>query len=150
MSNITLRAYTDADEGLVVELWRRTWQRAYPKIDFAVRVPWWRARLRAMQKNRIAIVLAERAGAIIGFVTVDPESHYLDQMLVAPEAQGSSAAQQLMAEAKCISPTGLILRVNQDNERAIRFYERSGFVCVAEEQNSNSGNLVYSMIFVGN
>ena len=42
----TLRPYATADEEAAIELWRRTWQQAYPKIDFSARVDWWRARWR--------------------------------------------------------------------------------------------------------
>lgn len=147
MSSITLRTYTVPDENAVVELWRRTWQKTYPKIDFAARVPWWQARLRTMVASRVAIILAERKQELIGFITVDAAIGYVDQMIVAPEAWGARVAQKLMAEAKRLSSSGLILHVNQDNDRALRFYEREGFVCLAEEQNPISGNMVYSMVF---
>ena len=65
---------------------------------------------------------------MVGFVTVDPSTFDLDQIVVAPEAWGSGVAAALMAEAKRISPDGLDLHVNNDNARAIRFYEKHGFV----------------------
>ena len=73
------------------------------------------------------IVLAEADGALIGFVTVDPKTMYLDQIVVAPEHWGSGVALALLDEAKRLSPRGLILHVNKDNARAIRFYEKHGF-----------------------
>ena len=42
----TLRPYAPADEAAAIELWRRTWQAAYPDIDFAARLGWWRERWR--------------------------------------------------------------------------------------------------------
>ena len=44
-----------------------------------------------------------------------------------------------MAEARRISPHGLDLKVNADNARAIRFYEKQGFVDVGEAINEISG-----------
>jgi len=41
-----LRAYRPADEDAAIALWLDTWQHAYPAIDFAARVPWWRERWR--------------------------------------------------------------------------------------------------------
>ena len=64
---------------------------------------------------------------MVGFVTVDPATLYLDQIVVAPEAWGCGVAAALIAEAKRISPHGLDLHVNTDNARAIRFYEKHGF-----------------------
>jgi hypothetical protein len=43
-SAFTLRRYTPADEAAAIELWRRTWQIAYPQINFNDRVDWWRQR----------------------------------------------------------------------------------------------------------
>ena len=38
-----LRTYRPSDEDAAVALWHRTWQQAYPSIDFSQRVAWWRA-----------------------------------------------------------------------------------------------------------
>ncbi len=46
------------------------------------------------------IVIAESDGAMIGFVTVDPHTLYLDQIVVAPEHWGSGVGAALIAEAK--------------------------------------------------
>jgi putative acetyltransferase len=35
-----LRPYRDEDEEAAISLWQRTWQHAYPAIDFASRVAW--------------------------------------------------------------------------------------------------------------
>src|SRR5260370_5500518 len=41
-SSFHLRPYATADEDAAITLWRDTWQQAYPEIDFAARVNWWR------------------------------------------------------------------------------------------------------------
>jgi len=149
MSPLTLRPYTAADEDAAIELWRRTWQKHYPHIDFAARVPWWRERWRKELVPVATITLAEREGTIIGFVTVDRKSRYLDQFVVSPEAWGSDVAQALMDEAKRQSPTGLDLLVNKDNARAIRFYEKHGFAYAGEDKNPVSGIAVNRMTWRG-
>jgi putative acetyltransferase len=141
----TLRPYTAADEDAAIELWRRTWTQHYPQIDFSARVGWWRERWRKELVPVAAIVLAEQDGALIGFVTVDPKTMYLDQIVVAPEAWGSDAARALLDEAKRISPRGLDLLVNRDNARAIRFYEKHGFAYAGEDKNPVSGKPVNRM-----
>ena len=143
--NPILRPYAHADEDAAIELWLRTWQQAYPQIDFTARVQWWRQRWRSEIVPQATIVVAEREGALIGFVTVDPRSLYLDQIVVAPEAWGSGAAEALMAEAKRLSPRGLDLHVNTDNTRAIRFYEKHGFAVAGDGVNPISGRPVYKL-----
>ena len=83
--------------------------------------------------------------ALAGFVTVDPKTMYLDQIVVAPEYWGSSVALALLDEAKRISPRGLDLLVNKDNARAIRFYEKNGFKYAGEDKNPVSGIAVSRM-----
>jgi putative acetyltransferase len=140
-----IRPYTPADEEAAIELWQRTWQRHYPHIDFGKRVDWWRTRWRSELVPTATISVAEADGGMVGFVTVDPKSGYLDQIVVAPEAWGSGVATMLMNEARRISPGGLELKVNADNARAIRFYEKQGFVDVGETVNETSGAPVRMM-----
>ena len=141
---LTLRAYAAADEDAAIELWRRTWQEAYPRLDFAARVSWWRERWRRTLVPFARITLAERDGMLVGFVTVDAAG-YLDQLVVEPEAWGSGAAAMLVAEAKRLAPGGLTLHVNTDNARAIRFYQKHGFAITGADVNPRSGAPVHKM-----
>jgi putative acetyltransferase len=143
-----LRPYRDGDEDAAIALWLETWQQAYPAIDFAARVPWWRARWRHELVPNAAIMVAEQAGALVGFVTVDG-SGYLDQLVVAPQHWGSALADGLVNEAKRLSPDRITLLVNTDNARAIRFYERNGFVPAGEDVNPTSGRPVLRMEWKG-
>jgi putative acetyltransferase len=145
MIGLSLRPYTAADEDAVIELWRRSWKLHYPHIDFDARVPWWRERWRNELVPVATITLAESGGAVVGFVTVDPKTMYLDQIVVAPEHWGGDVAAALVAEAKRISPGGLDLLVNKDNARAIRFYQKHGFVYAGEDKNPVSGIAVNRM-----
>lgn len=101
---MALRLYTAADEAAAIELWRRTWSQHYPHIDFDARVGWWRERWRNELVPACDIVVAESGGALAGFVTVDPNTQYLDQIVVAPEHWGSGVARDLLDEAKRRSP----------------------------------------------
>jgi len=143
-ASFTLRPYQASDEDAAIALWQHTWQRAYPAIDFAERVPWWRARWRDELVPNAAIVVAERAGEMTGFVTIDGKG-YRDQLVVAPEHWGSPLATMLVQEAKRLSPERVTLLVNADNARAIRFYARNGFVHAGEDVNPTSGRPVLRM-----
>jgi len=144
-SSVTLRPYTSADEEAAIELWRRTWQLAYPSIDFSARLDWWRQRWRDELVPVATVTVAEADGQLMGFVTVDPSTFDLDQIVVAPEAWGMGVAAALIAKAKLISPAGLDLHVNKDNERAIGFYAKHGFVVSGEAINWRSGAPVHKM-----
>ena len=141
----SLRRYAAADEAVAIELWRRTWQIAYPDIDFAARLDWWRARWRDELVPSAEIMLALAGGEVVGFVTVDPRTRYLDQIVVAPERWGSGIAAMLLAAAKRLSPLGLDLDVNADNDRAIRFYRKHGFLVSGAGSNPISGKPVHRM-----
>lgn len=143
-ASFTLRPYVAEDEDAAISLWLRTWSLAYPSIDFAQRLEGWRARWRDELVPVAQIVIAEQNGAMTGFVTIDA-SGYLDQLVVAPEAWGSDLGNVLMDKAKAMSPGGITLLVNTDNPRAIRFYERNGFVHTHDDVNPVSGRKVYGM-----
>jgi putative acetyltransferase len=139
------RFYRAEDEAAAIELWHRTWQEAYPEIDFTSRLEWWRERWRKDLVPKAEIMVAEHFdGGLVGFVTVDREG-YLDQLVVAPEQWGNGVADLLVEEAKEISPKGVTLLVNKDNARAIRFYERNGFGHAGEDVNPTSGRPVLRM-----
>jgi len=118
--SFTLRPYAAADEAAAIELWRTTWQQAYPAIDFTARVDWWRSRWRHELVPNASIVVVQIGGELIGFVTVERATGYLDQIVVD-------------------------LQVNQDNSRAVRFYKKHGFAISGEDVNPRSGAPVYRM-----
>ena len=139
-----LRTYRPSDEDAAVALWHRTWQQAYPSINFCQRVAWWRARWRTELVPSATIIVAEQDSALVGFVTID-STGYLDQLVVDPEMWGSTLGDALVAEAKLTSPGGITLLVNMDNARAIRFYNRNGFRHTHDDVNPTSGRPVYAM-----
>jgi len=142
---MVLRAYEARDEDATVALWLRTWQAAYPELDFAERLDWWRERWRNALLPVAEVVIAESDGAMIGFVTVDPATLYLDQIVVAPEYWRSGVGAALLAQARRISPSGLDLDVNTDNARAISFYRKESFSIAGQGKNPVSGKPVYRM-----
>ena len=142
---LIVRRYAAADEDTAIELWQRTWQHHYSHIDFSERVGWWRERWRNELVPRTTILIAETDGVMEGFVTVEPETGYLDQIVVAPEFWGSNVATLLLEAAKRAAPKGIELLVNKDNARAIAFYEKNDFVMVGDDVNPVSGRAVFRM-----
>lgn len=140
-----LRRYDARDEDAAVALWLRSWQAAYPDLNFAERLAWWRERWRSELVPTAEIMVAESELGLVGFVTVDARSLYLDQIVVAPERWRSGVGAALIGEAKRLSPRGLDLDVNTDNARAIRFYEKLGFSIGGNGVNPISGKPVHRM-----
>ncbi|SEH49397.1 GNAT family N-acetyltransferase [Tardiphaga sp. OK245] len=133
---LQLRSYRESDEDSSIALWLETWRQAYPSINFDARVDWWRERWRTELVPVAQIVVAEQNGAMVGFVTIDGTG-YLDQLVVSPAQWGSDVSRALVDETKRLSPTGVTLKVNADNIRAIKFYMRNGFVKTGDEVNTS-------------
>ena len=120
-------------------MWQQTWQQTYPAIDFAARVTWWRERWRDELVPNAAIVVAERVGALVGFVTIDGATA-TSISWSSPRALGfAGSPTRWSMEAKRLSPDRISLLVNTDNARAIRFYRRNGFAFAGEDVNPTSG-----------
>ena len=147
MSLVALRNYDAArDEEAAIALWLETWQKTYPEIDFAGRLNWRRKQWRETLVPTTRIVVAEALDKMVGFVTVDQRTGYVDQLVVAPSFWGIGAGTKLIAEAKRLSPAGLNLDVNTDNARAIAFYTgKVGFIVTGDGFNAFSGRPVHHM-----
>jgi putative acetyltransferase len=134
-------ARRDSDWPALLDLWVAAWRMTYADIDFEARRDWLKNHLIQIERGgaRTLLLLEGPGRALVGFVTVDPGTHWLDQLCVHPDRFGSGAAEALIEAARSLSPARLRLDVNQDNKRAMAFYEREGFVRVAEGQPSLSG-----------
>jgi putative acetyltransferase len=142
---VTVRPMAPQDLAETLDMWVAAWQAAYPHIDFAERREWTEDRIAELERTGSRSLVALRDSRIVGALVVNPETGYLDQIVVATADQGSGVADILLAEARRISPSRLDLHVNQDNARAIRFYQKHGFVTVAEDVNARSGAPIYRM-----
>ncbi|MCC6947767.1 MAG: GNAT family N-acetyltransferase [Bradyrhizobiaceae bacterium] len=136
---LRLRPYRPEDFEDTVDLWMRAWQMAMPEITFAKRLEWWRNRWQNDLVPNNTITIAELGDRPEGFIVINPNSGWLDQLAVEPVLWGHGVADKLIEEAKRIAPFGIRLDVNQTNARAIRFYERTGFVRAGEGVNPYSG-----------
>jgi putative acetyltransferase len=128
-----------------LDMWVAAWQAAYPDIDFAARRGWAGARIGELQRGGSTALIALLNDCIVGAMVLNPGTGYLDQFVVATPWQGRGIAGLLLAEARRIAQNGLDLHVNQDNARAIRFYEKHGFVRTAEDVNPRSGAPIFHM-----
>jgi putative acetyltransferase len=125
----------------LTDLWVASWARAMPSIDFEARRGWFVDHLVALrdQGHQVWCAFVASNGAMTGFVTLDPETGLIDQLAVAPQMWGQGAAAALLDVVRRAAKGPLLLDVNADNARAIRFYEREGFRRTGEGVNPNSG-----------
>jgi putative acetyltransferase len=142
---VIVRPMAPQDLAETLDMWVAAWQAAYPNIDFHARRDWTKDRIAELESTGSHSLIAVRDNRIVGVLVVNPETGYLDQIVVATTDQGRGVAEILLTEARRISPVGLDLHVNQDNARALRFYQKHGFVTVAEDVNPRSGAPIYRM-----
>lgn len=119
----------------MADRWVEAWAKAYPAIDFAARRAWFCDRIAALAESGTAVLVATDGDDVAGFVTVDPATGWIDQMLAGLAHQGTGVAAMLMEAAKRLRPAGLTLDVNADNMRAIAFYRRQGFATTGQRLN---------------
>lgn len=141
----TIAPFAPADLPAVSDLWVATWAKAMPDIDFEARRPWFHGHLETLQDGGAEVLVARADGEVAGFVAIHPGTRYLDQLAVAPAFWGAGAAGALMAAARDRSPDGIDLDVNQDNPRAVAFYQRHGFRIAAAATNPASGRAIWRM-----
>jgi putative acetyltransferase len=142
---LTIRPMLPAELPEMLDVWVAAWQAAYPAINFAAQRGWAVEHIAGLERTGSRSIVALAAGRIVGALVVNPDTGYLDQIVVALGRQGSGIADALLAEARRLAPAGLDLHVNQDNARAIRFYEKNGFQMSGEDVNPRSGAPIYKM-----
>jgi putative acetyltransferase len=148
-AGVTLRAMRRADRAETLDLWVASWRLAYPAIDFEARRGWMLNRLDELEGAGAQAHVAIENRRIVGLVTIDPVSGYLDQLVVAHTHRRRGVAGLLLAEVQRLSPRRIELHVNQDNARAIAFYRKHGFAVSAEDANPLSGAPTFKMTWSG-
>lgn len=134
-----LRDMVAADHEQLLDLWQESWQVTLPAIDFAARRPWFSDYLKGLVASGTRLrVAAAPSDVPLGFYTLDGQG-YLDQIAVRRDKWGGGVAVALIADAKAQAPGRIDLKVNQANLRAIRFYEREGFVRGKADISPQSG-----------
>jgi putative acetyltransferase len=135
-----LRPFAPGDFEALADFWVAAWTATGIGIDFRARRPWLAEHIAGLLAAGADIVVAcGHKGAPVGFVTLDRATGYLDQLCVAPHAQGQGVARALLSEAKRRSRGRLELHVNAENPRARAFYARAGFAAIGEATSALSG-----------
>lgn len=125
------------------DLWVASWARTMANINFEARRSWFVDHVVQLRAQGAAVICAFAVadGVMAGFISLD-NGGFIDQLAVATVAWGRGAATALLDEAKRRS-AHLHLEVNQENPRAVRFYEREGFRRTGEGVNAASGRATW-------
>ncbi len=125
----------------VIDLWVDAWTTAMPGIDFDARRDWLISQRASYARDgtRVRVAIDRMAERVLGVITLRSRDGYIDQLAVAHLNWGGGVAQALLADAMRLSPKLLYLFVNQDNARAVAFYEKAGFTRTDAGSNAQSG-----------
>jgi GNAT superfamily N-acetyltransferase len=131
-----IRAAASTEAHALAALWLRSRAASFPAIPATVHTDaevneWFED---VVLPNR-EVWVAEQAGTAVALLVL--ENDWVDQLYVEPTATGGGIGGALLDHAKDRRPTGLRLWTFRDNANARRFYERHGFVVVAETAGDN-------------
>ena len=140
----------EPDRAPLLDFWIAAWAPVIPSIDFAADRGWLSDHLDGLLREGAVLLLArDEAGRPRGFLTLDRATGTVDQLAVDPACGGQGVGRRLMDEAKRLAATGLTLRVNQINVRAVHFYRQAGFAVTGEAVSARSGLPVFTMAWPG-
>jgi putative acetyltransferase len=137
---LTFRPFSNDLQQELMDLWVVSWSEVYASIDFEARRDWFAEHMAEWIRtggSRIGAFGAD--GQLAGFILLDQRNGHLDQFCVRRDMKGAGVGEAMMIETKRLSPAGITLDVNAMNTRAIRFYEREGFIKTGEGVNPTSG-----------
>lgn len=142
MPPLTPRTMIEADLPAIQDLWVAAWQATLPAENFPARRAWLSSHLARLHEAGAETLCL---GAPEAFLTWFPATGLVEQLAVHPARFGHGLATTLLAAAKQVRPAGLHLLVNQENPRAIAFYQREGFVIAEATTNPGGTRPVWRM-----
>lgn len=138
---VELHVFTPAHLPALTDLWVESWCEAMPEIEFEERRGWFVDHLNRLVEagTKVELAFTRENGTLVGFVTVDVSSGHVDQLAVHPGQWGRGVAEVLIRSAAAHAGRPLTLEVNEENPRAVRFYENIGFNITGRGANPLSG-----------
>ncbi|MBO1358661.1 GNAT family N-acetyltransferase [Acetobacter sacchari] len=139
MNASEIRAATPDDLTAIATLWREStisMDGGAPRVHDVEAL---RARL---QSEGWRIEVVENDDRITGFLAVRERERVVDQLFVAPSAQGAGLGARLLRRAQALMPEGFTLRTPLSNLAGQRFYERHGLIMLRDEPHPQAGFLV--------
>lgn len=137
-----IREFEKIDLEEVAKIWIDTNMKAH---DF-IPSQYWQNNFQMVKEMflQAEIYVYEDTGRIQGFVGMDGD--YVEGIFVAWEAQSQGIGKRLLDFVK-ERKKSLRLSVYEKNERAVRFYQREGFVIREERLDESTGEKEYVMVW---
>lgn len=139
--NITIRLLTTEDIPAVQTIAEVAWRSHYPgiisleQIDYMLNWMYSTEQLGSDIQRGVKFIGLFSQGELSGFAAwelLDASIAYLHKLYLRPEAMGAGLGSQLISsvflQAKAAGASMLKLAVNKENVKAIKAYERNGFV----------------------
>lgn len=137
-----IRKMQPADLEPVLDVWLASTLQAHSFINPA----YWYDNLEPVRQMlpqaEVYIYTESEESAPLALIGLDED--YIAGIFVAPEAQAQGIGKQLLDYAKSLR-SQLTLRVYQQNERALRFYQREGFQIENDQIDEATGAAEYLM-----
>lgn len=95
--------------------------------------------------GRWEVTVAEEDGRLLGFLALAPGEQRLDQIFIAPDAQGHGVGSALFELARSRFPDGFWLATRAVNVRARAFYERRGMALERTESGPDGERVLYRL-----
>ncbi|RXA20841.1 N-acetyltransferase [Methanosarcina sp. MSH10X1] len=130
-----IRSYGKNDLEAMVKIWYEASVTAHSFVPAS----FWASQKNAMKETYLPLAenfIFEEHGQPAGFISLVGEK--VCALFVAPEMQGRGIGRTLLEYAKTLKGR-LCLKVYRENERALHFYEKCGFVAAGEEIDEYTG-----------
>jgi putative acetyltransferase len=130
-----IRSYRKTDLEEMVRIWYEASVIAHSFIPAS----FWALQKSAMKEKYLPLAenfIFEDEGQLAGFISLAGEN--VCALFVAPEMQGRGIGRALLEYAKTLKGR-LSLKAYRENESALRFYEKCGFVAADEEVDEYTG-----------
>jgi ribosomal protein S18 acetylase RimI-like enzyme len=134
-----IRPAIPEDYDVLARIWLESWYSTGLRALFDPGLELLRARIPQEMAKGWALYAAEEADGIAAMLALHPREFYLDQLWVAPAAQGRGIGRALLAFTRRQFPDEISLRCVVENQAARAWYEREGFRCQGEEIVPPSG-----------
>ncbi|RPJ79145.1 MAG: GNAT family N-acetyltransferase [Alphaproteobacteria bacterium] len=130
-----IRNYRETDLEEMVRIWYNASVIAHSFIPTS----FWALHKNAMKEKYLPVaenLIFEEEGKVAGFISLVGEK--VCALFIAPEMKGRGAGRALLDHAKLLKGK-LFLKVYRENENALRFYKKCGFIAVGEEIDESTG-----------
>lgn len=139
-----IRKMQETDIEALAGIWLRTNLQAHHFIPES----YWTQRFEAVKAmfSGAELYVCEEEGQPLGFIGLDGD--YIAGLFVRSGAQSRGIGRQLLSFVK-EQKDQLTLSVYEKNARAVRFYQREGFVLQGTDTDKDTGEKEYRMIWRG-